>query len=94
MRLIRSSPVPWRKVFPLPRTLQTFFRFCAISNLVKDISQQIPIFTLSEILGIPEEDRHKLATWMEFLELAQYLSAENLKQTTGNEEEMEVDPSS
>ena len=30
---------------------------------------------------------------MEFLELAQYLSAENLKQTTGNEEEMEVDPS-
>ena len=63
------------------------------SNLVKDISQQIPIFTLSEILGIPEADRHKLATWMEFLELAQYLSAENLKQTTGNEEEMEVDPS-
>ena len=30
---------------------------------------------------------------MEFLELAQYLSAENLKKTTGNEEEMEVDPS-
>ena len=63
------------------------------SNLVKDLSQQIPIFTLSEVLGIPEEDRHKLATWMEFLELAQYLSAENLKQQTGNEEEMEVDPS-
>ena len=63
------------------------------SNLVKDLSQQIPIFTLSEVLGIPEEDRHKLATWMEFLELAQYLSAVNLKQQTGNEEEMEVDPS-
>ena len=30
---------------------------------------------------------------MEFLELAKYLSAENLKQQTGNEEEMEVDPS-
>ena len=63
------------------------------SNLVKDLSQQIPIFTLSEVLGIPEEDRHKLATWMEFLELAQYLSAENLKQQTGNQEDMEVDPS-
>ena len=62
-------------------------------NLVKDVSQQLPIFTLSEILGIPEADRHKLATWMEFLELAQYLSAENLKQQSGNEEEMEVDPS-
>ena len=25
-------------------------------NLVKEISQQLPIFTLSEILGIPESD--------------------------------------
>ena len=63
------------------------------SNLVKDISQQIPIFTLSEVLGIPEEDRHKLATWMEFLELAQYFAAENMKQTQGKTEEMEVDTS-
>ncbi len=52
------------------------------SNLVKDLSQQIPIFTLSEVLGIPEEDRHKLATWMEFLELAQYFAAEGMKQDT------------
>jgi hypothetical protein len=62
-------------------------------NLVKDVSQQLPIFTLSEILGIPEEDRHKLATWMEFLELAQYYAAENFKQTSGKTEEMEVDTS-
>ena len=62
-------------------------------NLVKDVSQQLPIFTLSEILGIPEEDRHKLATWMEFLELAQYFAAENFKQTSRKTEEMEVDTS-
>ena len=29
-------------------------------NLVHNVSQQLPIFTLSEVLGIPEEDRQKL----------------------------------
>ena len=42
-------------------------------------SQQLPIYTLSEILGIPEADRQKLVTWMEFLELAQYIQVEQLK---------------
>ena len=35
-------------------------------NLVNQVSQQLPIFTLSEILGIPEADRQKLVSWMEF----------------------------
>ena len=48
-------------------------------DLVKNISQQLPIFTLSEILGIPESDRHKIAEWMEFLEIAQYIQVEQLK---------------
>ena len=43
-------------------------------NLVQQVSQQLPIFTLSEILGIPETDRQKLVSWMEFLELAQYFT--------------------
>ena len=34
-------------------------------NFVTAFSQQLPIFTLSEILGIPEADRQKLVTWME-----------------------------
>jgi len=34
---------------------------------------------LSEILGIPDADRQKLVTWMEFLELAQYIQVEQLK---------------
>ena len=48
-------------------------------NFVTAFSQQLPIFTLSEILGIPEADRQKLVTWMEFLELAQYIQVEQLK---------------
>ena len=49
-------------------------------NFVTAFSQQLPIFTLSEILGIPEADRQKLITWMEFLELAQYIQVEQLKE--------------
>ena len=48
-------------------------------NFVHEFSQQLPIFTLSEILGIPDEDQPKLVTWMEFLELAQYMQTEQLK---------------
>tara|TARA_X000001036_G_scaffold377981_1_gene368079 strand:- start:1265 stop:2617 length:1353 start_codon:yes stop_codon:yes gene_type:complete len=48
-------------------------------NFVTAFSQQLPIFTLSEILGIPETDRQKLVTWMEFLELAQYIQVEQMK---------------
>ena len=44
-----------------------------------EFSQQLPIYTLSEILGIPESDRQKLVTWMEFLELAQHLQAESYR---------------
>jgi len=32
----------------------------------------LPLFTLCEILGIPEADRPKIIEWMEMLELAQY----------------------
>ena len=49
-------------------------------NLVKEVSQQLPIYTLSEILGIPDEDRQKLVSWMEFLELAQYFTYEMIKE--------------
>jgi cytochrome P450 len=48
-------------------------------NFVTAFSQQLPIYTLSEILGIPEADRQKLVTWMEFLELAQYIQVEQSK---------------
>ena len=53
-------------------------------NLVHEVSQQLPIFTLSEILGIPEQDRQKLVSWMEFLELAQYFTYEMIKEKVEN----------
>ena len=61
-------------------------------NLVKEISQQLPIFTLSEILGIPEADRQKLVDWMEFLELAQYFAVEQIKQKNEGHSDNAPDP--
>ncbi len=58
-------------------------------NFVTAFSQQLPIFTLSEILGIPEADRQKLVTWMEFLELAQYIQVEQLKKEFDAEQKNE-----
>ena len=41
-------------------------------DLVENFSAHLPLFTLCEILGIPEADRPKIIEWMEMLELAQY----------------------
>ena len=43
-------------------------------DLVEHLSAQLPLFTLSEILGIPESDRHLLVNWMHYLELGSYIS--------------------
>jgi len=43
-----------------------------IADLVPHVSEQLPLFTLCEILGIPKADRPKIAEWMSMLELAQY----------------------
>lgn len=43
-----------------------------VTDLVKTVSEKLPLFTLCEILGIPEADRPRIAEWMEMLELAQY----------------------
>ncbi|WP_306252152.1 cytochrome P450 [Parvularcula sp. IMCC14364] len=40
-------------------------------DLVENFSAELPLFTLSEILGIPEMDRPKLVRWMHYLEQAQ-----------------------
>jgi len=45
-------------------------------DLVEYLSAELPLFTLSEILGIPESDRPKLVRWMHFLEIAGYIVAE------------------
>lgn len=40
------------------------------ADLVKYFSAELPLFTLSEMLGIPASDRPKLIEWMHHLELA------------------------
>ena len=52
----------------------------------------MPIFTLSEILGIPEDDRQKLVSWMEFLELAQYFTYEMIKEQNEGKTNTTPDP--
>jgi len=42
------------------------------ADLVPHLSEKLPLFTLCEILGIPEADQPKITQWMELLELAQY----------------------
>ena len=61
-------------------------------NIVSEVSQQLPIFTLSEVLGIPEDDRQKLVSWMEFLELAQYFAVEQIKQKNEGISDTSPDP--
>lgn len=43
-----------------------------VVDMVEMFSAELPLFTLCEILGIPEADRPKLVNWMHFLENAQY----------------------
>ncbi|MBI1340661.1 cytochrome P450 [bacterium] len=45
-------------------------------DLVEHFSAELPLYTLSEILGLPESDRPKLVKWMHFLEIAGYIVAE------------------
>jgi hypothetical protein len=45
-------------------------------DLVEAFSSRLPLFTLCEILGVPEADRPKFLKWMHYLELAQNLAAE------------------
>jgi cytochrome P450 len=39
-------------------------------DMVEHFSQHLPLFTMCEILGFPEDDRPKLVGWMHHLELA------------------------
>lgn len=48
-------------------------------DLVKMFSEQIPLYTLCEMLGIDEEDRPRVITWMHYLERAQIVASEPIK---------------
>lgn len=52
-------------------------------DLVPMLSAQLPLFTLCEILGVPQADRPKFLTWMHFLELANSFAAERSADADG-----------
>jgi cytochrome P450 len=54
-------------------------------DLVPALSAQLPLFTLCEILGVPQADRPKFLTWMHFLELANSFAAERAGGAAGAE---------
>lgn len=43
-----------------------------VVDMVEMFSSELPLFTLCEILGVPEADRPKLKHWMHFLEMSTY----------------------
>lgn len=45
-------------------------------DMVEAFSSRLPLFTLCEILGVPDPDRPKFLKWMHYLELAQNLAAD------------------
>jgi cytochrome P450 len=44
--------------------------------MVEMFSSRLPLYTLCEILGVPEPDRAKFLHWMHYLELAQNFAAD------------------
>ncbi|HEX8388468.1 MAG TPA: cytochrome P450 [Sphingomonas sp.] len=46
------------------------------ADLVGQFASHLPVFTLCEMLGVPEADRGKFVGWIHFLELAQQLALE------------------
>ena len=57
-------------------------------DLVPQLSAQLPLFTLCEILGVPQADRPRFLTWMHFLELANSFAAERAGDTEAPEAAM------
>ena len=59
----------------IDRLLDDMERKGPVVDFVKMFSQELPLFTLCEMLGVDEDDRPKVKIWMHYLELAsQFLS--------------------
>ena len=59
-------------------------------NFVETVSAELPLFTLCEMLGVPEADRPKIIEWMKLLEMAQLIAATQMAEKnnlTLNEEQ-------
>lgn len=56
----------------ISQRLEEMARKGPVIDMVEMFSAELPLFTLCEILGVPEADRPKLVHWMHFLETSQY----------------------
>jgi cytochrome P450 len=48
-------------------------------DLVEHFSSRLPLFTLCEILGVPEADRANILRWMHYLELAEKVAVDQAR---------------
>jgi cytochrome P450 len=48
-------------------------------DMVEAFSSRLPLFTLCEILGVPEADRSKILHWMHYLEMAEKVATDRAK---------------
>ena len=49
------------------------------ADFVKILTEQLPLFTLCEMLGVDEEDRPKIVRWMHYLEMSQEVAVSPIK---------------
>ena len=49
-----------------------------VLNWVEHFSSQLPLFTLCEMLGVPEADRPQIRQWMDMLEMTQVMMQEEV----------------
>ena len=56
------------------------WRAWANATSLKSSPPQLPLFTLCEILGVPQSDQPKFITWMHYLEVAGYITAKQRKE--------------
>lgn len=49
------------------------------ADFVKIVTEQVPLFTLCEMLGVDEEDRPKIIRWMHYLEMSQQVAVHPIR---------------
>ncbi|MEM7640276.1 MAG: cytochrome P450, partial [Pseudomonadota bacterium] len=54
-----------------------------VVDFVKVFSNQLPLYTLCEMLGVDEEDRQKIVHWMHYLEMASQFMSNPLRTFLG-----------
>jgi len=54
------------------------------ADFVKIFTEQVPLFTLCEMLGVDEEDRPNIVRWMHYLEMSQQVAVHPIRTLLGD----------